>query len=130
MLSLKRDFFADDNCPIDLEAKVIFAETDDIIGQYIIFCRVLDDQRRKFGPTRQAVMEAIRICRDRGVLVKYLKDREQEVIDIMITLFDQEHAVEQYGRSQRQEGKIQEAVDLYREEMHLDNDTIIGKIMH
>ena len=156
MISLRKDFFAAENCPIDLEAKVISAETEDIIGQYIIFCRVLDDERKKYGPCKEAAIEAIRICKDRGVLANYLKEREKEVIDIMILLFDQEYAVEQFGRSQKKEGiqegiqqgieqgiqegiqqgiqegiqkGIQEAVAIYREEMELDDETIIHKIM-
>ena len=111
---------------------MISAETEDIIGQYIIFCRVLDDQRQKYGLTKEAAIEAIRICKDRGVLVNYLKEREKEVINIMITLFDQEYAVEQFGRSQKKIGRdegIIEVVHVYREEMKLDDETIISKIM-
>lgn len=136
LISLRKDFFTTENCPIDLEAKVISAETEDIIGQYIIFCRVLDDQRKKYGPVKEAAVEAIRICKDRGVLVNYLKEREKEVIDIMITLFDQEYAVEQFGRSQKKAGLaegeakgIKAAVNIYREELELDDETIIRKIM-
>ena len=36
-ISLKNDFFCSEVCQIDLEAKVYNVETDDIIGQYIIF---------------------------------------------------------------------------------------------
>lgn len=75
-----------------------------IIGQYIIFCHVLDAQVRKFGRTREAAAQAIRICQERDVLADYLKGRESEVIDIMIMLFDQEYAEEQYGKAQRKEG--------------------------
>ena len=104
-ISLKKDFFSEEDSKIDLEAKVISAETDDIIGQYIIFCRVLDDQRKKYGSTLEAAREAIRICRDRGVLVAYLKEREQEVVNIMIMLFDQEYAVERYALAQANKAK-------------------------
>ena len=104
-ISLRRDFFCNEKCPLDLEAKVFTAETNDIIGQYIIFCRVLDDQRRKLGSTRAAAVEAIRICQDQGVLKEYLKEREKEVIDIMIMLFDQTYATEQYGIAQKEEGR-------------------------
>ena len=90
---------------------------------------MLDDQRKKYGPVKEAAVEAIRICKDRGVLVNYLKEREKEVIDIMITLFDQEYAVKQYGKTQKKEGKILEAISIYRDELNLDDETIIGKIM-
>ena len=58
----------------------------------------------------------------------------------MIMLFDQEYAVEQFGRSQKKEGYqegiqegiqkgILEAVAIYREELELDDEVIIEKIM-
>ena len=80
------------------------AETDDIIGQYIIFCRVFDLQIQTYGRTERAAQETIRICQDRGVLKEYLKTREQEVLSIMIMLFDQEYASQAYGRDQYNKG--------------------------
>ena len=106
-LSLKQDFFRNANAAIDLEATVFTAETQDIIGQYILFCRVLDEQISKSGRTKDTALEAIRICQDRGVLAEYLREREKEVIDIMITLFDQEYAVEQFGKQQKAEGRAE-----------------------
>ena len=43
------------------------------------------------GRTLKAVKEIIRICRDRNLLKEYLSERETEVEEIMLTLFDQEH---------------------------------------
>ncbi len=51
----------------------------DIIGQYIIFSKVYNEQRRLYGKTKQAVTETIRICKNRNVLKGYLENREQEV---------------------------------------------------
>ena len=129
IVSLKKDFYLTPECPVDLEAKVLNAETDDIIGQYIIFCHVFDEQIKKHGRAREAAIEAIRICRDRGVFIDYLKEREKEVINNMIMLFDQEYAVEQFGKSQRAEGAIIEAIKLYHDEMHLSPAEIVTKIM-
>ena len=103
-ISLKEDFFEDADCPIDLRARVFTAETDDIIGQYIIFCRVFDLQIQTYSRTERAAQETIRICQDRGVLKEYLKTREQEVLSIMIMLFDQEYASQAYGRDQYNKG--------------------------
>ncbi len=92
-ISLKEDFFRDAPVYIDLKAKVICAENDgDIIGQYIIFCHILDEQIKLHGRTAKAVEETIRICRDKGVLKEYLVHREKEVVTMEITLFDQEFA--------------------------------------
>ena len=43
------------------------------------------------GRTLKAVKKIIRICRDRNLLREYLSERETEVEEIMLTLFDQEH---------------------------------------
>ena len=43
------------------------------------------------GRTLKAVKEIIRICRDKNLLKEYLSERETEVEEIMLTLFDQEH---------------------------------------
>ncbi len=41
------------------------------------------------------------------MLKDYLKEREKEVVDIMIALFDQEYAVKQYGNTMKDEGMNQ-----------------------
>ena len=104
-VSLKKDFFCSEVCQIDLEAKVFNVETDDIIGQYIIFCHVMDEQIKKYGRNRKAAMEAIRICLDRNVLKDYLNEREKEVVEIMHAIFTQEYAVNQYGNAMKEEGR-------------------------
>ena len=80
------------------------AVPDDMIGQYIIFSHVMDEQIKKYGRVREAALETIRICRDRDVLKKYLKEREKEVVNIMIELFNQELAVKEYGDEMKEEG--------------------------
>lgn len=70
----------------------------DIIGQYIVFSKVYNEQRKLYGNTKQAVTETIYICKNRKVLKEYLKDKEQEVIDIMMTLFDDEQILKAYTK--------------------------------
>ena len=91
-ISFSTAFFGRRKVAVDITAKVLYGGEDDIIGQYVTFCHVLDEQYRRHGRTVEAVREAIRICKDKDVLKKYLEEREEEVIDIMITLFDQEVA--------------------------------------
>ena len=50
--------------------------------------------------------EAIRICKDMNVLKKYLEEREKEVIDIMLTLFDQETATRNYIASEIRDERL------------------------
>ena len=56
------------------------------------------EQRKLYGNTKQAVTETIRICKDRNVLKEYLESREQEVVDIMMTLFDDEQILKAYAK--------------------------------
>ena len=115
IISIRKDFFRNDAVPIDLEARVISTEsTDDIIGQYILYAHVYDQQVQIYGRTRQAAEETVRICKDRGILKEYLEAHEKEVINSMIMLFEQEEAVKRYGNRRaaealaqgRDEGKI------------------------
>ncbi len=98
-ISLSQDFFDGEKIAIDAEVKVLYQEDENnIIGQYIIFCKVYNEQTKKYGQTRKAVTETIRICKDRNVLKEYLENKEQEVVDIMMTLFDDEQVLEAYAK--------------------------------
>ena len=96
---LSKDFFDGEKIAVDAEVKVLYQEDENnIIGQYIIFCKVYNEQRKKYGQTKKAVTETIRICKDRNVLKEYLENKEQEVVDIMMTLFDDEQILEAYAK--------------------------------
>ena len=98
-VSLSKEFFADEKISIDAEVKVLYQENEnDIIGQYIIFSKVYNEQRKLHGATKKAVLETIRICKDRNVLKEYLESREQEVVDMMMTLFDDEQIFKAYTK--------------------------------
>ena len=98
-ISFSTAFFGGRKTAVDITAKVLYGGEGDIIGQYVTFCRVLDGQYRRHGRTALAVREAIRICKDKNVLGKYLEEREEEVIGIMLTLFDQKVAERNYRRA-------------------------------
>ena len=104
IISLSKDFFNGTRISIDAEIKVLYQENEaDIIGQYIIFCKVYREQRKCYGNTREAVTETIRICKDRNVLKEYLESREKEVVDIMMTLFDDEQIYKAFENDIKQE---------------------------
>ncbi|MGN0465817.1 MAG: hypothetical protein ACI4F9_05620 [Lachnospiraceae bacterium] len=87
----------------------------DIISQYVAFTKVYQEQIRKYGKTKKAVLETIRICKDENVLKSYLESREKEVVDIMMTLFNKEQVLEAYVEEERQaarsEGKIEGKIE-------------------
>ena len=91
VLSMKDEFFPHADCCIEAKVKIIYLrDSDDIISQYIGFCRVFNEQIALYGRSLRAAKETIRICRDKNLLREYLSERAKEVEGIMLTLFDQE----------------------------------------
>ena len=96
-ITLKEEFFKDRYCAIDVKIKVLSSKNDkSIIGQYIAFCRVYDEQREIYGRTRKAIEEAIKICLDKDILHDYLKEHGREVQTIMMILFDENYLSSSY----------------------------------
>ena len=98
-ISLSQELFDGADIDIEVKARVIYeSDTADIINQYIIFCKVFDEQRKPYGMTEQTVKETIRICKDRNILKEYLISREKEVVTIMMSLFDDEQIMKTYWK--------------------------------
>lgn len=103
-ISLSKEFFEGADIDLELKAKVIYeSEKDDIINQYIVFCKVFNEQTKQYGMTQEAVRETIRICKDRNVLREYLQSKEKEVVTMMMSLFDEEQIMEMHIKSERRE---------------------------
>ncbi len=114
-LLLSDEFFKGADIDIEVKAKVIYeSDTDDIINQYIIFCKVFNEQTKQHGMTRKAVTETIRICKDRNVLREYLAQREKEVVTIMMSLFDEEQIMKSFIRSERHDADRETAERMIR----------------
>ena len=98
-IKISEEFFSGADIDIEVKAKVIYeSDTEDIINQYILFCKVFDEQRKLYGMTERTVRETIRICKDRNVLKEYLMNREMEVVTIMMSLFDNEQIMKTYWK--------------------------------
>lgn len=95
---------------IEVTVKVLRGGDSSIVGQYVEFCKIADEQRALYGLTKRAIQETIRICLERGILVPFLTARQKEVIDIMEMLFSQEEVWELNRREiadeARREGEI------------------------
>ena len=94
----------------EVEVKVLRDDgTGDILDQYVRFCKIADEQREKYGLTQQAIDETIRTCIAGNVLALFLASRQKEVLEIMVTLFDQEKIAEIHdynvAKAARQEGR-------------------------
>lgn len=88
-ITFKNEFFGGQETSLDIKIKMLYGTgEDDVISQYISFTRVFDEQRKTYGPTRKAVLETIRICKDQNLLKEYLEEHEMEAKSMMITLYD------------------------------------------
>lgn len=127
---LSKEFFDGKECAVDVKVKMIYDGTvseetgeGDIINQYVIFTKVCNEQVKLYDRTKKAILETIRICKDRNVLKEYLESREKEVVDIMMVLYDHEEAIQMYGESERYDEKVETAA-----RMIADGDLPVDKI--
>lgn len=103
-LTLSTSFFGGEEAGIEIRLNVLSKpDASNIIGQYIRFCKVFDEQRKKYGYTPEAIQNTIRICKDENVLKEFLESKESEVRDIMMNLWDQERALEIHIQAQSRE---------------------------
>ena len=111
-ISLSQEFFGGKECGIDVRVKMIYdGKEGDIINQYVLFTKICNEQMKEHGRTLKAVMEAIRICKNRDVLREYLSNRESEVVSIMMVLYDEEEIMRSYVESERHEAKRDEKIE-------------------
>lgn len=101
-ISLKEEFFDGKDICIDVKVKMVYDGRDgDIISQYVEFTKVCNGQTEVYGRTRKAIQEAVRICKDKNVLKEYLESREQEVVDMMMELYDEQEILKSYVESEK-----------------------------
>ena len=126
-ISLSQEFFGGKECGIDVRVKMIYdGKEGDIINQYVLFTKICNEQMKEHGRTRKAVMEAIRICKDRDVLREYLSNRESEVVSIMMVLYDEEEIMRSYVESERHDEKIETAKRLLQMQKLTNDDIAAG----
>ncbi|MCI8483997.1 MAG: hypothetical protein HFH41_06625 [Lachnospiraceae bacterium] len=116
-ISFSEEFFEGRKTAVDATIKVLVdGRQGDILNQYVMFTKIVDRQRALYkDDTKKAIMETIRICKDRNVLKKYLESREKEVIDIMVTLYSQEEVTRDFVASERFHAKIENTVEMCKE---------------
>lgn len=116
-ISLSEEYFGGEKAGIDIRVKVLKnGNKGDMVYQYIMFTRILNEQIKIYGETAQAIVETIKICKDSDILREYLAVRETEVNNIMLNLFDEERALEiamkANGKKERAEGMAEGRAEL------------------
>ena len=145
-INLSDEFFEGKETGIDVTVNMLYGETDDIIGEYVTFTKVYNEQCKIHGRTEQAVRETIGICKDKNVLKEYLESREKEVIDMMVTLFDEEKIMKAHDKTileqgisqgvvegivkmcKRYNGTIQEAINQVMEDLDYNEETATKEV--
>ena len=130
-LSLSEEFFNGSDL-IELKAEIFYDEDKtDILHQYITFTKILMEQEEIYGRKRTAVEETIKICRDRNILSKYLKEREMEVISMMSLLYDEEiirrNYLKEVVNEAEERGRAKEIIDM-SSELGLSNEEILHRL--
>lgn len=112
---LSQEFFDGEDIDIEIKAKVLYeSNRDNIINEYIVFCKVFNEQIKVHGMTKQAVTETIRICKDRNILRQYLSSKEKEVVTIMMSLFDDEQIMRTYAKDMARETTKRNAITMVK----------------
>ena len=100
----------------EVEVKVLRGNgSGDIVDEYVRFCRIADEERKRHGRNEKAVEETLRRCIEENILAPFLMTRQKEVAEIMVTLFDQEkvmeihdyHIAETARKDGLQEGRVE-----------------------
>ncbi len=103
---------------IETEVQVLrgdAADKNDIVRQYVRFCKIADEERRKGGPTVETVKRIIDRCIEEGVLPIFLASRRREVEDMMVVLFDEKKVREIHEYNVRKDA-LEEGVEKGRAE--------------
>jgi len=111
----------------------------DILAQYVRFCKISDSQRKLYGATQKAIDETLKKCMEEDILTPFLASRKKEVLDIMVTLFDQEKIWEIHDYNVAKDAR-QEGLEKGREEslctmitmlqeLSLSQETVIQKLI-
>ena len=129
-ISLRESFFHGEKCCVDVEAKVIYnSEQGDVINQYIIFCKVFNEQFRRYPADRgKAVQETIRICKERDVLKAYLE--REEAAAVMFSLADQVDAMNEAFKIKWEEGKAEGIEEGIKEGQKTGEMNMLVKMLH
>lgn len=131
VLSLTNDFFNGRKGALDVNVKMVYdGQQGDIINQYVMFTRIYKEQLKRYGRTQEAVLSTIQICKDRDVLKSYLENREKEVVDIMMTLFNREQVLEAFIEDERRQAATEQAIaDAKKMKEHGITEDVIASIL-
>ena len=106
IISFNDEFFHGECTGLDLKVRVIRDGHDgDILSQYVAFTRIANDIIAEMGRTQEAAEEIIRRCILTNILPEYIESKRTEVIDIMLSLFNNEEIQRSFLKSEKKNAK-------------------------
>ena len=115
-ITLSEEFFHGEKTALEVTVKMIYdGKKGDIINQYVTITKIFNEQIKLHGRTKTAILETIRICKDKDVLKEYLESKESEVVDIMMQLYDQEEIMRVHDIRVAKDSAIQATVEAWQE---------------
>ncbi len=117
-LSLNKEFF-NDTAPVDVRVSVINdANLSNITGQYIIFSKTYDSQRKILKyikdtkkRNKTAMQNTIKICRENGVLIGFVNKYKEDLCDMVSVLHDTDYLLDLFESECKAEGKAEGIVE-------------------
>ena len=112
-ISLKEEFFTNEESAVDLRVKVIISKDEivknnmqketkcDIMQEYIEFVKIYDRNRLSGMNKDEIIMKTIEECISKNILKDYLKEHESEVRSMIDMEAEQEFATRCYGKAIR-----------------------------
>ena len=83
-----------EGCKCRGSSTIIETGNGDIVDQYVRFCKIADEERKRHGRTGRAIEETLRpVYRGKRVSAIF-EDTPKGVVEIMVTSFDQEKIME------------------------------------
>lgn len=132
LLSLSETYFEGMQNSIEVRVNVIspdsYEHRNDIIGEYIRFTEISDEQRKLYNYNPESIDESFRICIEEGVLREYLIRNYEEVRRDMMYILTQEYADEAAEWERERNERERERIERENEKLKLENESAKGLI--
>ena len=109
VLNFKEVFFNNEDVNLNFDVKILhIGNTREIVLEYIMFCKILMEQKELTNDPKEAIKATIEICKDRDIMREYLSTNIKKVGDIMLYVLTEEYR--QKVEKKRIEREKEEAV--------------------
>ena len=107
-ITLSEEFFGGEKTAVDVEVKILYGDKPgNIVTEYVEFTRIFDRQTKKYGLTQKAIKETIRLCYEKKILLRFLQNREVEIMTIMDATYEQRIANKNLRKRERAKGRAE-----------------------